>query len=336
MTTLFGGIHVAVVVPAYEAARTIASVLQTIPPWVRTIIVVDDGSRDETAAVVDQAALADRRITAISHGGNRGVGAAMRTGYRRAIELAAEIVVKMDSDGQMDPTYLPQIVYPVAAGLADYAKGSRFQHRQGLDTMPTGRLIGNAILSVAAKLSSGYWNLLDPTNGYTAISREALLALDLDAVDDGYFFESSMLHELGMLRAVAVDVSMPARYGEEQSHLSPVRVAGTFARRHARYTLRRVVRGHLLTNISPMTLMLLVSVPSLVFGLAFGSWKWLESVRLGVPATAGTVMVAALTTAFGLFGLLQALIYDVLTVPQRPLTLPRIRLPAGHPAGTGR
>lgn len=332
---MFDDVHVAVVVPAYEAARSIASVLATIPAWVRTIVVVDDGSRDATAQALAEAARRDPRIIACSHAANRGVGAAVRTGYRAALERGAEIVAKMDSDGQMDPAYLAHVVFPVAAGLADYAKGSRFTHRRDLRGMPVVRLVGNAILSALTKLSSGYWNILDPTNGYTAISREALQALDLDRVDDRYFFESSMLHELGMVRAVVADVPMPARYADEQSHLSPARVATTFASRHVRAAARRLLHGHVLGNVSPMTLMLAAALPSLTFGVTFGVWKWLASVRSGVPATAGTVMLAALTTAFGLFGLLQALIYDVMTVPQRPLTLPRIRPPAPLSRGGG-
>jgi glycosyltransferase involved in cell wall biosynthesis len=330
---MFEDIHVAVVIPAYEAEQTARHVVETLPAWVRTVIVVDDGSRDATAAAVRQLAAGDPRVVLVAHGDNRGVGAAVRTGYRRALDAGAEIVVKMDSDGQMDPAYLPQVVFPVAVGLADYAKGSRFLRRDVLRTMPVDRLIGNAILSLVSKLSSGYWNVLDPTNGYTAISREALLALDLDAVDDRYFFESSMLIELGMVRAVVVDVPMPARYGDEQSHLSPARVAATFARRHAHHITRRFIHRHLLADFSPVSVMLAVALPALLFGSLFGAWAWLRSVRHGIPATAGTVMLAAFTTAFGLFGLVQAMIYDLLSVPQRPLTLPRMRPPPAQPVG---
>jgi dolichol-phosphate mannosyltransferase len=328
---MFESIHVAVVIPAYDAERTIRRVVDTIPRWVRAVVVVDDGSRDTTALVVRQLAAADDRVVLLSHGANRGVGAAVRTGYQYALEVGADIVVKMDSDGQMDPALLPRLVFPIAVGLADYAKGCRFLRGDVLRRMPADRLVGNAILSLVSKLSSGYWNILDPTNGFTAVSREALLAIQLDAVDDRYFFESSMLIELGMARAVVVDVPMSAHYAGEPSHLSPAREAVRFAARHTRHIIRRLMHRHLLMDFSPVSVVLALSLPAGLFGIAFGSWAWLRSVRNGVPATAGTVMLAAVTFAFGLFGLMQAMIYDLLSMPQRPLTLPRLPPPRDQP-----
>jgi glycosyltransferase involved in cell wall biosynthesis len=249
----------------------------------------------------------------------------MRTGYRRALDEGADVVVKMDSDGQMDPTHLPQLVLPIAFGQADYTKGNRFLRPEALRRMPVMRLIGNAALSFLSKLSSGYWNILDPTNGYTAISREALKALDLSAVDERWFFESSMLTELALVRAVVADVPIPSRYGDETSHLSVTRSVVRFAINHARYGLRRLVYRHLLMDFTPTSLLLVLSVPLTLFGVFFGGRSWLRSVLYGTPATAGTVMLAAFTTGAGLFAFFQAMIYDMLSGPQRPLTLPRWR-----------
>ncbi len=317
-------VHIAVVIPAYEAERTIRAVLQSIPPYVRTVVVVADGCRDETAKVVEEAARTDHRIILLVHEVNRGVGAAMRTGYRRALEAGAEIIVKMDSDGQMDPVYLPHLVFPIAAGLADYTKGNRFLRLDSIHRMPVLRLLGNAALSFVSKLSSGYWHLLDPTNGYTAASREALTAIDLGRLDDRYFFESSMLIELGMARAVVADVPMPSRYGDERSHLSAARSIFGFAAKHARYFLRRMVYRYLLTDFSPVSLLLAISLPLMAFGLTFGIRAWMRSALRGVPATAGTVMIAAFTIAAGLYCLVQAMIYDIMSTPRHPLTLPRL------------
>jgi len=319
-------IDVAVVVPAYQAERTIAGTLATVPAWVTRIVVVDDGSTDRTAALVDEAACRDPRIVRVGHATNRGVGAAMRSGYRRALEDGAGILAKMDADGQMDPAALASLVLPVALGRADYAKGNRFVHAREIRAMPAVRLVGNAALSLLSKLSTGYWNLLDPTNGYTAVSREALAAIDFDRLDDRFFFESSMLAELALVRAVCADVAIPARYGDGSSHLSVARSVVEFGVKHARAFARRVWLRYVVLDFSAASLLLLGGLPLATFGVAFGLKHWVRSSVYGVPATAGTVMVAAFTTAAGLFALVQAMVYDIVSVPTVPLTPPRLGL----------
>jgi len=326
LEALLQGVRVVVVVPAYKAEATIGTVLEEIPRWVARVVVVVDGSPDRTTAVVQEIAQRDRRIVTIVREVNGGVGAAVRDGYAHALLLGAEVVVKMDSDGQMDPAYLPNLVLPIALGQADYTKGNRFRRPDALAEMPAVRLIGNAVLSLLTKLSSGYWQLLDPTNGYTAISREALTTLDLRKLDARYFFESSMLIELGLARAVVADVAMPSRYRGEASHLSLGHSAFSFAYKHVRHVLRRLVYRYLLTDFSAVSLLLALSLPLVGIGVGFGLWSWMDSALRGVPATAGTVMLAAFPAAGGAYCLVQAMVYDIMSTPQRPLTLPRLGL----------
>lgn len=321
-----GDLDVAVVVPAYQAERSLGEMLSGVPAFVRRIVVVVDGCTDTTAAVAAQAGEHDPRIVSVVHANNRGVGAAMRSGYARALADGADIVAKMDADGQMDPEALASLVLPVALGRADYAKGNRFVHSREIRAMPLPRLVGNAALSLLAKLSTGYWNLLDPTNGYTVISREALTAIDMDQLDDRFFFESSMLAELSLGRAVCVDVAIPARYGDESSHLSVARSLVEFSLKHARTFLRRLWLRYVVLDFSAASLLLAVGIPLFVFGVCFGLRHWVASSMEGIPATAGTVMVAAFATAAGLFGMVQAMIYDLLSVPTVPLTPPRLGL----------
>ncbi|MBI5503789.1 MAG: glycosyltransferase family 2 protein [Deltaproteobacteria bacterium] len=315
---------IAVVVPAYQAERTIVAVLASIPRFVRRVVVVVDGCTDRTGALVDEAAAADVRIVRIDHDRNRGVGAAMRSGYARALADGAEIVAKMDSDGQMDPAFLAALLMPIALGRADYTKGNRFLRPREIRSMPLVRLIGNATLSFLAKLSTGYWHILDPTNGYTAISREALAAIDQPHLDDRYFFESSMLAELSLVRAVCADVAIPARYGDGGSHLSVTRSLFEFSAKHATSFARRIFLRYLVLDFSAVSLLLALSLPMAGFGVVFGLRSWVHSSVYGVPATAGTVMLAAFTTAAGFFGLVQAMVYDIMSVPQIPLTLPKL------------
>lgn len=328
-----GTVHVAVVVPAFQAGRTLTDVLRGIPAFVRTIVVVDDGSTDGTGEAVAAAASRDPRIRVETHERNRGVGAAMRTGYARALAEGAEIVVKMDSDGQMDPAQLARLVLPLALGATDYVKGNRFLRPDAIGRMPPLRLLGNAGLSFVSKLSSGYWNVMDPTNGYTAVSRDVLAVIDRERLDDGFFFESSMLTELGLVRAVVTDVAMPARYGDEASHLSIGRSLATFGPKHLRAFLRRVLYRHFLADFSAVSLFLVMGVPLLAFGVIFGGWAWVRSLATGIPATAGTVMLAAVPATAGLYCLVQALLHDIMGTPQHPLTPPRLGLAPARGAG---
>jgi glycosyltransferase involved in cell wall biosynthesis len=167
---------IAVVIPAYRAERQILKVLSGIPSFVSFIVVVDDCSPDTTAELVRNHT--DPRIHLVSHSANQGVGGAVLTGYNRALELGAEIIAKMDSDDQMDPAYLIPLLAPILTGQADYTKGNRFLHVNELQSMPLIRRIGNAGLSFLTKAASGYWNIFDPTNGYTAIHASIIPLLE--------------------------------------------------------------------------------------------------------------------------------------------------------------
>ncbi len=204
---------IAVVVPAYCAEKTIQGVVECIPKWVDYLIVVDDCSPDRTREIVKS--LADQKIHLICHDHNQGVGGAMLSGYQKAWELGADIIIKMDSDGQMDPLYMDALIQPIMKGQADFTKGNRFLHEADLRRMPWARRIGNLCLSFLTKLASGYWNIFDPTNGYTAISGAIIPIINKDRISKRYFFETSMLLELGLKRAVVRDVSMPAVYAGE-------------------------------------------------------------------------------------------------------------------------
>ena len=211
----------AVVIPAFRAEAHIADVLRGIPDYVAWIVVVDDCSPDHnTIAIVEETARRDPRIRLLRHEVNQGVGGAVLTGYREARRLGAEIIVKMDSDGQMDPRYLPALIDPIVRGRADYTKGNRYVHARQLRSMPLLRRIGNLGLSFLTKLASGYWSLFDPTNGYTAIHAAVIPMLNEEDIGRRYFFESSMLLELSLLRAVIRDVYIPAKYGDKTSHLA--------------------------------------------------------------------------------------------------------------------
>jgi glycosyltransferase involved in cell wall biosynthesis len=311
--------QVAVVIPAYRAAAHIAGVLRGIPEFVAWIIVVDDCSPDDAAAIVEEQSRRDPRIRLLRHAENQGVGGAVLTGYAEAHRLGAEIVVKMDGDGQMDPAHLPALIAPLLRGEADYAKGNRYLHARQLRAMPLPRRLGNLGLSFLTKLASGYWNIFDPTNGYTAIHASLVPLLDQEAIGRRYFFESSMLLELSLLRAVVRDVYIPARYGDETSNLSIIKTLSQFPAALLKGFCRRVWIQYVVRDFSIASLYAIAGLALLLSGGVFGAIRWCSSAQQGVTTPTGTVMLAALPVLLGIQLLLQAVSLDIQNQPMHCL-----------------
>lgn len=315
--------QVAVVIPCYRCADRIEEVVSRVGPEAAQVVVVDDacpegsGKRVEALVAADPAGYA--RVTVLRNDENRGVGGAVLRGMRHARVAGADILVKLDGDGQMAPELAGKFVAPLRSGEADYAKGNRFYAYRLVRDMPAVRLLGNGLLSFLTKLSSGYWNVFDPTNGYLAIAGEVFDELPLDRIDRRYFFETDLLCQLGLLRAVVTDIPMRATYGGETSGLSPIRVSAPFLFRHAARFARRVFISYFLRDFSAGSLYLLVGLPSLLFGLVFGTWQWTTLSAADLEATAGTVMLAALPVILGVVLLLNFLAFDVMMVPRTPL-----------------
>jgi glycosyltransferase involved in cell wall biosynthesis len=312
--------RIGVVVPAYRVARHIEAVVRGIPSWVEAIIVVVDASPDDTFERVQR--LNDARVVLLRHEVNQGVGGAMQTGFRKALELGLEIVVKMDGDDQMDPAHLPALIEPLVRGEADVTKGNRYEHVAALKSMPLVRVVGNAGLTFLVKLASGYWNLFDPANGYVAVRSDVLRRFDLEKLHKRYFFESGFLIKLGILRAVVRDVAMPARYGDEQSSLSIPRTLFGFPPRLLWGFVRRVFWRYFVYDFTAVSLYLVMGLPALAWGVIYGSIVWLEVLDTGVSATAGQVMFAAMPIILGVQFLTQCLALDIEGVPRKPLSRP--------------
>lgn len=312
----------AVVIPAFNEARRIAAVLRGLPAEVRYVIVVDDGSKDGTADVVRGEARTDTRIALVVHTRNQGVGGAMISGFKAALATDADVVVKMDGDGQMDPLQLDALVAPLAHGQADFSKGNRFHDFAALAQMPLVRRIGNLALSFLVKAASGYWRCVDPTNGFVAIRADVLRRLPLDRLSRGYFFETSLLCNLSLLGAVVRDIPMPARYGDEVSKLSVRKVLMTFPWLLAQAFARRIFVKNLFYDFTIEGLYLLTGLPMLVFGVFFGLTKWVHYAMRDVPAPTGTIMIAVMTVTLGFQILLAAVNLDIQAEPSEPLSQP--------------
>jgi dolichol-phosphate mannosyltransferase len=320
MTTTPSSPCIAVIIPCYRVAGQVLDVIKRIGPEVGWIIAVDDACPQKSGDVIEQHC-DDPRVKVLRHEKNLGVGGAMMTGYRASLAFPVGAIVKLDGDGQMDPALIATLAEPVLLGRADYAKGNRFYRLSGVSGMPAVRLLGNAALSFLTKLSSGYWQLFDPTNGFTAIHPLLLPEIDFERVSRRYFFESDLLHHLNQLRAVVVEMPMRSSYEGQPSSLRPMKMIGPFLRGNLRNSLRRLLYSYFLRGFSAASLELLLGVPLFVFGLVFGVWRWVASVTDGVPSTAGTVMLAALPLILGTQLMLSWLNFDVAAEPRYPVHL---------------
>ncbi|RPD87781.1 glycosyltransferase family 2 protein [Luteimonas sp. 100069] len=310
--------RVAVVIPSYRVTRHILGVLAGLPHWIWRIYVVDDRCPDNSGQLVE-AQCTDPRVVVVFNEMNLGVGGAVMAGYTRAAADGAEIIVKMDGDGQMDPSLLPRFIEPIASGDADYTKGNRFYDLTQIGQMPRIRIFGNAGLSFMTKISSGYWDIFDPTNGYTAIHARVVSKLPMDKISRRYFFETDILFRLNTLRAVVVDVPMDAKYGDEESGLEIGRVIFDFLSKHLRNTGKRIFYNYFLRDVSLATIELVGGVALVLGGLVAGAWFWVEASSMGVPASAGRVMLSALPVILGLQLLLGFLAFDIASVPRRAI-----------------
>jgi dolichol-phosphate mannosyltransferase len=312
-----GALQVAVVIPCYRVRDAVLGVIEQVPAQVSRIHVVDDACPEHSGRHV-QEHCRDPRVVVHFNERNQGVGGAVLTGYAAALAEGADVIVKMDGDGQMDPAALPQLVGPILRGQADYTKGNRFYDLEQIGRMPRLRIVGNAVLSFLNKISSGYWDVFDPTNGYTAIHARVLARLPLRKISRRYFFETDMLFRLNIVRAVVADVPMDARYGTETSNLRISRVLFDFGFKHVRNTFKRIFYNYFLRDLSLASIELVFGSLLIAVGTVMGLWFWVQSAQTGVTTSAGSVMLVALQIIVGLQLILGFLAYDIATVPKRP------------------
>ena len=310
--------RIAVVIPSYKVTRHILGVIAGIGPEVGRIYVVDDQCPDQSGAFV-RAQCSDPRVVIVEHAENQGVGGAVMSGYQAAIAEGVDIIVKVDGDGQMDASLIPDFVAPIVNGEADYTKGNRFFDLEQIHQMPKLRLFGNAMLSLLTKLSSGYWDLFDPTNGYTAIHVNAARHLPLHRISKRYFFETDMLFRLNTINAVVVDVPMDASYGDEVSNLKISKIITEFAAKHLRNFGKRIFYNYYLRNMSLASIELPLGLAMLLGGGIYGLSHWIQSSRLGLATAPGTVMLSALPVLMGMQLILAFLAHDIASVPRRPI-----------------
>jgi len=307
--------NIAVVIPCFKVKKHILKVIKTIDTDINKIYIIDDFCPEQSGQFV-YSLNTDPRVEIIYHSTNKGVGGSVISGYRKAIMDGMDIVVKIDGDGQMDPSLISHFVNIILNQKADYVKGNRFFDISLLQDMPLIRLLGNSGLSFISKLASGYWHIMDPTNGYTAIHVKVLEHLPLDKIANRYFFESDMLFQLGMLRAVVSDIPICSRYEDEKSNMNIMGIFFIFPFQYSKCIIKRLFYQYFVRDFNLGSFCFLIGGLLTNAGLIFGAWKWYKLSSIGILASSGTVMAAALPIIIGIQFLLSSIQYDILNVPR--------------------
>jgi glycosyltransferase involved in cell wall biosynthesis len=303
------GKSVAVVIPAFDEEKLIAATIAGVPGFVDRIVVVDDRSKDGTAAAAE--ALGDARVEVLRHERNQGVGAAIVTGYKRTRDEGIDVTAVMAGDNQMDPADLETLVSPVARGEVDYAKANRLFTGQAWDLIPRTRYLGNAVLSLLTKVASGYWHVADSQTGYTAISLEYLRLLDLDRIYKGYGMPNDMLVHLNIWNARVRDFpSRPIYNVGERSGIRLRRVVpriswlllkGFFFRMREKYVIR---------DFHPLVFFYFLGFLMTTIGLALGIVEVVLRL-MGNAITTPTIVLVALLLISGSQFMLFAMWFDM-------------------------
>lgn len=261
---MFAGKTVGVVVPAFNEERLIGRVLETLPAFVDRMVVVNDCSRDRTRDIILAHAEKDPRILLVDHEKNRGLGQSLIDGYLKGLELGMDVTVVMAGDAQMDPADLPAVVGPVAEGKTDYVKGNRLLREDTARSMPRFRFFGNSLLTLLTKFATGYWHVIDPQCGYTAISKKALAAIPIREMTRGYGYNADILNMLNLRSFRVRDVEVKAVYGEEKSRIKKRKYIPRVGWLLCRLWLKRIWRKYLIREFHPLIFFYLLSFICLV------------------------------------------------------------------------
>jgi glycosyltransferase involved in cell wall biosynthesis len=301
---------IAVVVPAYNEELLIADTLSSIPAFVDRIYAVNDASIDKTQEVIEEISRKDPRVVPIRHEKNLGVGAAISSGYKRARDDNMDITVVIDGDNQMDSQLMPSMIDPIVKNRADYTKGNRLLSPEYRGGMRMWRFIGNTILTFLTKFSSGYWNLMDPQNGYTAISYRALERINLNTIYPRYGYLNDLLVKLNVFGFRVMNIEMPARYGRETSKIR----YGSYIRKVSLLLLRdflyRLKMKYIVLSFHPLVVFYLFGFVLTLTGVMAGIYTLYFVFILNGPLFIRGVL-SLLIFALGFQFLSFALLFDI-------------------------
>jgi glycosyltransferase involved in cell wall biosynthesis len=306
---IFQEYRIGVVVPAYNEEKLIKVTVNGIPEYVDRIYVINDCSTDSTAEVLES--IEDPRLHIITHEVNQGVGAAILHGYQQSLKENMDIVCVMGGDNQMNPMQLPNLLMPIIEGKADYTKGNRLLSEEFRVGMSKWRSFGNGLLTMITKISSGYWHIMDPQNGYTAISKKALSNMDLHNLYTYYGYCNDMLVKLNAFGFRTMDVTMPARYGQERSTIKYSNYMGKVSIMLFKKFLWRLKMKYMVLSFHPLVLFYIFGMILVPLGVLFAGYIVLGKILMGYPISANYPLMDAVFLITGIQFTLFAMLFDM-------------------------
>lgn len=307
---MYKGKKIAVVVPAYNEEKLIAKTLGSMPDFVDLIVTVNDGSTDQTEAIIEEHQKQDSRICPITNAPNLGLGRSLWKGYAKCYEEGADIFVVMAGDGQMAPEDLPVVLEPIVTGRAEYSKGNRLQNKDVKRHMPLHRFFGNAFLTILTKFATGYWHAIDPQCGYTALERNAYFALDKDRIHRGYGYNADILIRLNILNCRVAEVPVKAIYGEEKSGIKLHKYIPTVSWLLIKLFVKRLTRKYIWA-FHPLLFYYLFGILLLVSGGIFGAYVLLIDVLTLGEVGYGWMLLGAIAILAGFQSIFFAIWLDM-------------------------
>jgi dolichol-phosphate mannosyltransferase len=306
---------VVVIIPCYKCSRTIGNVIKAMPEFVKHIILINDCCPEiGTKIELNRLKSMNSKIILLENNSNLGVGGAFKKGLiylNSSKEIEFDFVVKVDSDDQMDLSKMHFLIEKCDPNKFHFAKGNRFFNLESYSQMPKIRIIGNIGMSFLLKAASGYWKVMDPTNGYFCMSKNLATLIPLNKLSNRFFFESSLLAECYYLGTVIFDVNIPARYGDEKSNLSIRKVLFEFPPKLFKLFVKRITIRYFFVDFSIISVFLILGFFMVLFGLIFGFYFWYISISQNQYASTGTVMLAVLPLVLGFQLLLSVINYEI-------------------------
>lgn len=312
----FNNHKIAVVIPYYNAAKHIVRVVDKLPDFIDKIYIINDKSPEEIPISELKRTSNNIKVELIYSEENSGVGGATKKGFLAAINDKMEYIIKVDSDDQMDTSYIPDLLRPLIDDKADYSKGNRFRDFKALKKMPITRKLGNLFLSFLTKIATGYWDIFDPTNGFFAIKSRLLKNADFSNISNRYFFESSLIAEMYFQDVRIKDVPMPAIYGDEKSSMSVWKMPFIFFPKLIKTFIKRILKTYFIFDFNISSIYILLGIPLFLFGVIYGSYKWWYYSSVQEFAPTGTIMLITLSIILGFQLILQSIHYDIMRTPK--------------------
>lgn len=309
---MYKQLTIGVAVPAYNEAKLIEKTIRTIPAFVDHIVAINDCSKDDTLAILNELRAKDKRLFIIDNPTNHGIGYSLSNGLRKAAALGCDRVAVMAGDAQMDPDMLAPMLDNMSKRGLDFVKANRFMHIEALKKMPAYRRFGNIVVTLLTKFATGYYSIFDTQNGYVVYSKDVIDRMPWHLIGDRYEFENTILIGLSIIDAKVGDYPMPAIYGDETSTINLLSTTIRVLKRLFKGFWQRIYYKYVLYGFHPIALFLFTGLLLLFAGVLGAIWILIEKIVANMIPTSGTVMLAILPIILGVQLLLTALVMDVM------------------------